>query len=119
MLIVTRLGVRMVIYGFEVPFGFVEPHYVLHVLFRVCHLFALLLARRRVVSALLLQLLVVLLHKLLDFPTLLGIVVRGVVHWTMRPSVITAGRLMRVLVTLGTSSPTHHGSHNYGGRSPG
>jgi hypothetical protein len=109
----------MVIYVFEVPFGFVETHYVLHVLFRVCHLFALLLVRRRVVSALLLQLLVVLLHKLLDFPTLLGIVVRGVVHWTMRPSVIAAGRLTRVLVASGTSTPTHRGSHNYGGRSPG
>jgi hypothetical protein len=60
MLIVTRLGVRMAIYGLEVPFGFLEPHFVPLVLFRVCLLFALPLAGRRIVAALLLQLLVVL-----------------------------------------------------------
>jgi hypothetical protein len=34
-LIVTGLGVRMAIYGLEVPFGFLGPHSVLLVLFRV------------------------------------------------------------------------------------
>jgi hypothetical protein len=40
-LIVTGLGVRMAIYALEVPFGLLEPHSILLVLFRVCLLFAL------------------------------------------------------------------------------
>jgi hypothetical protein len=60
MLVVTRLGVRMTIYGLEVPFGFLEPHFVLLVLFRVCLLFAIPLAGRCIIAALLLQLLAVL-----------------------------------------------------------
>jgi hypothetical protein len=48
----------MAIYGLEVPFGLLEPHSVLLVLFRVCLLFALPLVGRRAIIALLLQLLV-------------------------------------------------------------
>jgi hypothetical protein len=77
MLVVTGLGVRIAIYDLEVPFGFQEPHFVL---FNVCLLFALSLMGRRAITALLLQLLAVLFHELLDFPALLGDVVRGVVH---------------------------------------
>jgi hypothetical protein len=80
MLVVTGLEVRMAIYGLEVPFDLLELHSVLHVLFRACLLFALLLAGRCVVTVLLLQLLVVLFHELLDLPSLLGAVARGVVH---------------------------------------
>jgi hypothetical protein len=72
----------MAIYGLEVPFGLLEPHYILLVLFRVCILFSLPLVGRHAISVLLLQLLTVLLHKLLDLVTLLSIVARGVVHWT-------------------------------------
>jgi hypothetical protein len=75
----------MAIYGLEVPFGLLEPHYIHLVLFRVCILFSLLLVGRHAVSALLLQLLAVLLHKLLDLLTLLSAVARGVVHWTTPP----------------------------------
>jgi hypothetical protein len=50
-LVVTGLGVRMAIYGLEVPFGFLEPHFVLLVLCRVCLLFALLLAGRRAAAS--------------------------------------------------------------------
>jgi hypothetical protein len=95
----------MAIYGLEVPFVFLEPHFVLLVLFRVCLLFALPLAGRRAIPALLLQLLTVLFCKLLDFLVLLGAVARGVLHWTKRPSVIAVGRLMGALVTSGTSAP--------------
>jgi hypothetical protein len=80
MLVVTGLRVRMVIYGIEVPFGFLEPHSILLILFRVCLLFALPLAGRRAIAALLLQLLVVLFPELLDFSALLSVVARGVVH---------------------------------------
>jgi hypothetical protein len=118
-LIVTGLGVRMAIYGLEVPFGFLGPHSVLLVLFRVWLLFALSLAGRRAVTALLLQLLTVLFRELLDFLTLLGAVARGVVHWTTRPSVIAVGRLTKALVASETSTPTRHGSTNCGGRSHG
>jgi hypothetical protein len=78
--VVTGLRVRMTIYGLEIPFGFLEPHSVLLVLFRVYLLFALPLAGRRAVTVLLLQLLVVLFYEFLDLPTLLGAVAHGVVH---------------------------------------
>jgi hypothetical protein len=77
MLVVTGLGIRIAIYDLEVPFGFLEPHFVL---FNVCLLFALSLKGRRTVAALLLQLLAVLFRELLDFLALLGAVVCGVVH---------------------------------------
>jgi hypothetical protein len=87
----------MTIYGHEVPFGFLEPHFILLVLFRVCLLFALPLVGRRTITALLLQLLTVLFRELLDFPTLLDAVARGVVHWAAHPFVITVGCLMGCL----------------------
>jgi hypothetical protein len=97
MLVVTRLEVRMDIYGLEVPFGFLEPHFVLLVLFRVCLLFALSLEGRRAIIALLLQLFTVLFYELLDLPALLDAVARGVMHWTTRPSFIAARCLMEAL----------------------
>jgi hypothetical protein len=102
-----------------VPFGFLEHHSVLLVLFRVCILFALPLAGRHPIAALLFQLVVVLFRELLDLPTLLDVVACGVVHWTTHPSVITIGRLMGALVTSGTLAPTRRGSSNCSGRSPG
>jgi hypothetical protein len=54
MLTVAGLGVRMVVYGLEVPFGLLEPQSVLLVLLRVFLLFALLLVRRCTIVALLL-----------------------------------------------------------------
>jgi hypothetical protein len=80
MLGVTRLSIRMAIYDLEVPFGLLEPHSILLVLFRVCLLFALLLAGRRAIALLLLQLLAVLFRELLDLPALLGAVAHRVVH---------------------------------------
>jgi hypothetical protein len=110
----------MAIYGLEVPFGLLEPHYIHLVLFRVCILFSLLLVGRRAVSALLLQLLAVLLHKLLDLLTLLSAVARGVVHWTTPPPpIIDVGRLIGKLVASRSSSPTRRGSSNCGNRSSG
>jgi hypothetical protein len=95
----------MAIYGLEVPFGFLEPHSILLVLFKVCLLFALPLAGRRAITALLLQLLMVLFYELLDFPALLDVVEHGVVHWTMHPSIIAAGRLMGRLSPWGPQPP--------------
>jgi hypothetical protein len=118
MLVVTRLGVRIAIYGLEVPFGFLEPHSILLVLFGVCLLFALPLAGRHAIATLLLQLLTVLFCELFDLPTLLDAVAHGVVLWTMGPSIITVGCLMGALVTSGTSAPTCRDSSNCGGRSP-
>jgi hypothetical protein len=117
-LVVTVLGVRMVVYGLEAPFGLLEPHSILLVLFRVCLLFALLLAGRCAVATLLLQLLAVLFCEL-DLPALLSVVVCRVVHWTTHPSIIAARRLMGALVASGTSSPTRHSSSYCGGRSSG
>jgi hypothetical protein len=94
-LVVTGLRVRIAIYALEVPFGFLEPHSVLLVLFRVYHLFALPLAGRCAISALLLQLLAILLHELHHFSALLSAVVHGVMHWTTRPSVITISVIPR------------------------
>jgi hypothetical protein len=54
MLIVTGLGVRMVVYDIQVPFGLLEPQSVILVLLGVHLLFALPLVRRRAVIALLL-----------------------------------------------------------------
>jgi hypothetical protein len=64
----------------EVPFGLLEPHFILLVLFKVCLLFALPLAGRCAVATLLLQLLAVLFRELLDFPVLLSVVACRVVH---------------------------------------
>jgi hypothetical protein len=72
MLIVTGLRVSMVVYSLVDPFGLLEPHSILLVLFRVYLLFALTLAGRRAVAAVLLQLLMVLFRELLDFLALLG-----------------------------------------------
>jgi hypothetical protein len=119
MLIVSGLRVRMAVYGLEVPFGFLEPHFVLLVLFRVCLLFALPLTGRRAVAMPLLQLLAVLFCEHLDFPALLGAMVHGVVRWITCPFIIPVGRLTGALVASGTSAPTHRGSSNCDGRSPG
>jgi hypothetical protein len=109
----------MAIYGLEVPFGFLEPHSVLLVLFRVYLLFALTLAGRYAIAALRLRLLVVPFRELLDFLALLDTVACGVVHWIMRPSIIVVRSLTGALVTSGTSTPTCRGSSNCDGRSPG
>jgi hypothetical protein len=69
--------------------AFLEPHFVLLALFKVYLLFALPLAGRCAIVALLLQLLAVLFCKLLDLPALLSVVARRVVHWTTRASIIT------------------------------
>jgi hypothetical protein len=116
-LVVTGLEVRMAINCLEVPFGFLEPHSIPLVLFRVCLMFALPLAGRRAIAALLLPLLAVLFHELLDLLALLGAVACGVVHWTTHPSIIATGCLTGALVASGTSAPTHCGSSNCGGRS--
>jgi hypothetical protein len=116
-LVVAGHRVRMVVYGLEVPFGLLEPQSILLVLLGVFLLFVLPLTGRRTVVALLLQLLMVLFCKFLDFPTLLSVVVCRVVHWAMRASVIAIRRLMRVVVTSGASAPTHRGSSSYGGGS--
>jgi hypothetical protein len=90
-LVVAGLRVRMAVYGLEVPFGLWEAQSVLLVLLGVFLLFALSLAGRCAVVALLLQLLMVLFHEFLDFPALLSIVVHRVVHWATRANVIASG----------------------------
>jgi hypothetical protein len=117
MLVVTGLRVRMAIYGLQVPFGLPEPQSVILVLLRVHLLFALPLAGRCAIITLLLQLLMVLLHEFLHFPALLDDVTCRVVLWAARASVVAARHLMGVLVTLGTSAPTHRGSSCYSGGS--
>jgi hypothetical protein len=52
--------------------------------------------------------------EFLDFSALLSVVVRRVVHWAMRASVIAVRRLTGALVTSGTSAPTHRGSSSCG-----
>jgi hypothetical protein len=101
-LVVTGLGVRMAVYGLEVPFGLLEPR---SILLRVFLLFALLLAGRRAIVALLLQLLTVLFSDFLDFPALLNVVTRRVVHWAMHTSIIIAGHLMGHLSPRGPQPP--------------
>jgi hypothetical protein len=76
-LIITGLGVGMAVYGLQVPFGLLEPHSILLVLFRVFLLFALLLEGRCAVVVLLLQLLTVLFYELLDFSALLSAVMQS------------------------------------------
>jgi hypothetical protein len=53
MLVVTGLRLRMVVYGLQVPFGLLEPQSIVFVLLGVHHLFALPLAGRRDIIALL------------------------------------------------------------------
>jgi hypothetical protein len=108
----------MVVYDPEVPFGLLEPQSILLVLLEVFLLFALPLVGRRAIIALLLQLLTVLFHEFLDFPTLLSVVARRVVHWATRASVVAAGHLTGALVTSGASAPTRHiSSSSCGGSS--
>jgi hypothetical protein len=107
----------MAVYNPKVPFGLLEPQSVLLVLLRVFLLFALPLAGRHAIVALLLQLLVVMFCEFLDFPALLSVVVHRVVHWATRAFVIAAGRLMGAHVTSGALAPTHHGNSNSGGGS--
>jgi hypothetical protein len=76
----TGLGVRMSVYGLEVPFGLLEPQSILLVLLKVFLLFVLPLAGRRAIATLLLQLLMVLFCEFLDFPALLSAVARRVGH---------------------------------------
>jgi hypothetical protein len=80
----------MAIYSPEVPFDLLEPQSVLLVLLGVFLPFALPLAGRCTVVALLLQLLTVLFREFLDFPALLSIV-------ATRVFVITTGRLTGLL----------------------
>jgi hypothetical protein len=82
----------MAVYGLEIPFGLLEPQSILLVLLGVFLLFALPLAGRRTIVALLFQLLAVL-CEFLDFPALLSDVARRVVHWATCTSVIAVGRL--------------------------
>jgi hypothetical protein len=71
----------MAVYGLQFSFGLLEPQSVLLVLFRVFLLFALSLAGRRAFVALLLQLLAVLFHELLDFPSHPGQMQLQQKHW--------------------------------------
>jgi hypothetical protein len=101
-LVVMGLKVRMAVYGLEVPFGLLESQ---SVLLDVFLLFALPLVGRCAVVVLLLQLLAVLLYEFLDFPTLLSIVARRVVHWATCTSAVAARRLTGALVTSGPWPP--------------
>jgi hypothetical protein len=92
----------MAVYGLEVPFGLLKSQFVLLGVFL---LFALPLARRCTVVALLLQLLTVLFYEFLDFPTLLIVVVRRVVHWATCTSAVAARCLTGALVTSGPWPP--------------
>jgi hypothetical protein len=105
----------MVIDGLQVSFGFLEPQSVVLVLLRVHLLFALPLAGRRAISTLrlLLQLLVVLFRKLLDFPALSGTVAHVVVDRASGTSIVATRRLTRVfVVTSWATTPTCHCSSN-------
>jgi hypothetical protein len=69
-------------------------------------LFALpLMGRHTILARLLLHLLTELLCELLDFPTLLGVVVPRVVHQTLGATTVAAGRLMGLLVTSQATTP--------------
>jgi hypothetical protein len=103
MLIVIRLEVA--IDGIRVPLGLLELHLLILLLLGVHLLFALSLAGRCALLAQLLLLLVELLHELPDFPALSHAVVCGVMHRAMRATVIAAGCLTGVFVTMWTSAP--------------
>jgi hypothetical protein len=54
---------------------------------------------------LLLLLLTELLHELLDFSALLGVVVPRVMHWAPHSSIVTTGHLTEALVIVQASTP--------------
>jgi hypothetical protein len=55
-----------------------------------------------------------LLHKLLDFQALLGVVAPGVMHRALRTAVVTARCLMGTLVTTRATAPTCRCSYSNG-----
>jgi hypothetical protein len=105
-LIVTGLWVRVVVDDLDRPLGILELHLLIVGLVGNLLLAFPLAGSYAVIVRLLLLLLMELFHKVLDLPTLLSIVVPGVVHQAPRPALIAVGELARSLVTVWAMAPT-------------
>jgi hypothetical protein len=90
-LVVTGLRVRVAIHGLQCPLGILKLHLCVLLLFGVHLSFALPLAGRRTILALLLHLFMELFCELLDLPTLRRGMSCGVMHRTLRTAVVTIG----------------------------
>jgi hypothetical protein len=107
-LISAGVGVRVAVDGLERSFSVLKCHLLIVVLMDNL-LLALPLPRRCAITVRLqLLLLVELLRKPLDLPTLLDAVALGVVHWAPRTALIAAGGLSRLLVATWAMAPTSH-----------
>jgi hypothetical protein len=114
-LVVAGLGVGVAIDGLHLPLGILEHHLFILLLLRIHLLFALLMAGRCTFLARLLLLFVEVFHELLDLSVLTHVVAHRVMNQALGATVVTAGCLMRALVTSWASAPTHHHSCSCGG----
>jgi hypothetical protein len=99
-LVVTGIRVGVAIDGLQCPPDILELHLYVFLFLWVRFLFALPLAGRRTVLALLLHIVVKLFCKLLDFPAFRCGMARGVVHRALRDAVVTIGQLTGAFVTF-------------------
>jgi hypothetical protein len=114
-LVVAGLGVGVAIDGLHLPLGILEHHLFILLLLRIHLLFALLMAGRCTFLAWLLLLFVEVFHELLDLSVLTHAVAHRVMNQALGATVVTAGCLMRALVTSWASAPTHRHNCSYGG----
>jgi hypothetical protein len=107
-LVVAGLRVGVVIDGLQCPPGILELHLYVFLLLWVHFLFALPLAERCVVLALLLHIVTKLFHELLDLPTFRRGMARGVVHRALHAVVVAIGQLTGAFVaSWPPMAPTH------------
>jgi hypothetical protein len=96
----------VVIDALENPLGILQLHLILLVALGGNLLLVLPLSGRcAIVARLLLLLIAELLHKLLDLPVLLHVVVPGVMYWAPRTALITVGGLSQSLITTWAMAP--------------
>jgi hypothetical protein len=108
----------VVIDALENPLGILQLHLILLVALGGNLLLVLPLSGRCAIMARLLLLLIAeLLHKLLDLPVLLRVVVPGVMYWAPRTALITVGGLSQSLITTWAMAPASHSSISNGSRS--
>jgi hypothetical protein len=98
-LIIAGLRVGAAIDGLQCPPGILELHIYAFLLLWVRFLFALPLAGRCAILALLLHLIAELFCELLDLPAFQCGMARGVVHRALHAAVITIGQLMGAFIT--------------------
>jgi hypothetical protein len=117
-LIVARfgVGVGVVVDDLDCPLGVLEVHLLLLIAPQGNLLLAFPQTGRRAIAAwLLLLLLRELLCKLLDLPSLLGVVAPGVVHRAPGTTLVAAEGLPRPLVSTWATTPTSRSSSSDSG----